>query len=72
MNNDWTLAESIRQTLNEASRESASGTPDHILAGYLLDSLKAFERAVRDRDWWWDDKPKIGGTVPATDEEVQR
>lgn len=72
MSNDLTLADSIRQVLNRECRENASGTPDHILACYLLDSLKVFERATRDRDEWWGHEPKIGGTAPAVDEESVR
>ena len=69
MSKEIKLADSIRKVLNQASRESESGTPDHVLACYLLDSLKVFERAVRDRDAWWSHEPKIGGTVPAVDRE---
>ena len=67
--NEIPLADEIRRTLNVASRENESGTPDHILACYLMDSLLAFERATRDRDAWWGHEPKIGGTVEAVSDD---
>lgn len=44
------LRSDIQDAINKASRESESDTPDFILAEYLLDSLQAFEKAVRRRE----------------------
>jgi len=46
----------LRNVLNMYSVENVSNTSDHILALYLMDSLEAFERAVKARDLWWTPK----------------
>lgn len=52
------LKQEIADVLNKYSAENASGTPDHILAEYLLNCLDAFSVATRARDkWWGDEKP---------------
>ena len=43
------LRERIREAINCASAENGSNTPDFILAEYLMDCLKAFDRATRAR-----------------------
>lgn len=55
----------LRELLNANNAESGSGTPDVILARYLLSSLDNFNEAVRGRDSWWNYHPRIGGSVPA-------
>jgi hypothetical protein len=42
----------IEESLNRASRENRSGTPDFILAEYLMACLHAFEAATNRRDEW--------------------
>lgn len=42
----------IEVLLNKYSMENKSDTPDYILAQYLTDCLKAFERATYDREKW--------------------
>lgn len=59
------LGDELRSLLNRYSAEGGSGTPDFLLAEYLLDSLDTFNRITRQRDGWWNFKPMIGGTVPA-------
>jgi hypothetical protein len=46
------LREELTALLNRHGRENASDTPDFILTEYLLDCLKAFERARRRRHDW--------------------
>jgi hypothetical protein len=46
------VAEEIRVVLNRYSAEAPSGTPDYILANYLIDCLKAFNEAVSLRAVW--------------------
>lgn len=46
------VAEEIRVVLNRYSAEAPSGTPDYILANYLIDCLKAFNEAVSLRSVW--------------------
>jgi hypothetical protein len=43
----------IVATLNRHSRENGSNTPDFVLAQFLLDALKAFDRAVNLREAWY-------------------
>ena len=42
----------ILDVINRHSQENNSNTPDYILAGYLLDCLKNFDRAVNLREAW--------------------
>ena len=44
------LKKKITESLNAASRESESDTPDYILAEYLMTCLVAYELAVTMRD----------------------
>jgi uncharacterized coiled-coil protein SlyX len=39
--------------INKHSKENGSNTPDFILAMYLEDCLKAFDRALTARTKWW-------------------
>ncbi len=43
----------LENLINRFSRESNSGTPDFILAKYLISCLHAFDEAVVDRDKWY-------------------
>ena len=49
---DNELRSEIKHALNRASAENPSGSPDHILADYLMDALAAFDRAVQARATW--------------------
>ena len=62
-----TLREDLEHLINRHSRENASGTPDFILAEYLLSQLASVEATIKARDVWWGFVPKIGGSVPAVD-----
>lgn len=42
----------LEQLLNAHSMENASGTPDFLLARYLIACLRAYEEATVDRDTW--------------------
>ena len=46
------LEREIKGAINRASRENASGTPDFILAEYLMDCLTAYEKALMRRTKW--------------------
>ncbi len=50
---DSDLQLDIRHALNKYSRENNSGTPDFILAGYMLGCLEVFERTTRERAAWY-------------------
>jgi hypothetical protein len=43
----------LQALLNRYSKESKSNTPDYILATYLQDCLKAFNKAVNGREEWY-------------------
>lgn len=54
-----TLRQDLGDVINRHSAESKSATPDSILAGYLLDCLEAWDRAVQAREKWygrWEEK----------------
>ena len=57
--------EELRALINRTSRENMSGTPDHILARFMSQSLDAFEQATNARDRYWNFDPAVGGIVPA-------
>ena len=48
-----TLIEELRSVLNRRSAENRSNTPDWILAEYMMDSLRAFEKATLTREAWY-------------------
>lgn len=58
------LEERIRRAINTVSRENESDTPDFILAGFLMVSLRAFEAAVKHRRDWGA-PPKVNITLPS-------
>lgn len=43
----------LEKLINIHSQENNSDTPDFILAEYLTDSLKAFDKATNARDRWY-------------------
>jgi hypothetical protein len=47
------LKKELREVLNKYSVENESNTPDFILAEYLRDCLKAFEKASNSRENWY-------------------
>ena len=54
------LRSELTSLLNKFSRENVSNTPDFILRNFIWDSLKAFERGVRERDEWYEISPEPG------------
>lgn len=60
-----TLREDIEATINRHHRENESGTPDFILAEYLLAALASVEATIKARDKWWGFEPHLGGKIPA-------
>lgn len=46
------LKKEIEQSINKYSLENYSDTPDFILAQYLVDCLKTFEKSVIAREVW--------------------
>lgn len=65
------LREELTRAINKASAENGSNTPDHVLAGYLMDCLLAFDAATNRRDRWYGIKPSPTGedtkSYPARD-----
>ncbi len=47
------LRKEIEQAINKNSLENESDTPDFILAEYLTDCLRAFDKAVNRREKWY-------------------
>lgn len=50
---DTEFRRDVQTAINRASRENGSDTPDFILADYLGDCLKAWDRAVQAREKWY-------------------
>ena len=50
---EGSLLKSITDAINAHSAENGSDTPDFILAGYLIQSLAAFDNAVWERKRWY-------------------
>lgn len=44
--------EELAQLINRHSKENASGTPDHILADYLVGCLDVYDKTIRTRSAW--------------------
>ncbi len=51
----------LRAAINRTSQENGSGTPDFILAAYLVACLDAYNAAVQNRETWYG----RGATSPA-------
>lgn len=47
-----TFRQELTKLLNRYSMESASNTPDFVLASFLHGTLSAFEKATLERDRW--------------------
>lgn len=52
------LRKDIEQAINKHSIENGSGTPDFILAEYLTDCLRAFDKATVRREEWYGRKER--------------
>lgn len=62
-----TFETDLRRLLNKHSQENESGTPDFILAKYMLSSLQAYNTAVVSRAEWRGESVKLH---PLDDEPV--
>lgn len=58
------LSADLASLLNRYSQENGSNTPDFILAGYMLDCLRAFEKCSRAREKWFGKSLSIMPEVP--------
>ena len=47
------LEKDLASLLNRHSLENKSGTPDYILARYLMGCLKTWDESVRARERWY-------------------
>ena len=48
-----TFQHELEQLINKHSLENESGSPDFILAEYLLDALDAYNDAIKKREAWY-------------------
>lgn len=55
--NRMDFAKELQSLINRYSQESASDTPDFILARYIIGCLEVYEYAAKARDEWYDFKP---------------
>lgn len=70
---DTQFAQRLQRLLNAHSRENASGTPDFILAQYLLACLAAWNTGVQQRETWYgrDARPTGGAGANLDDEQTR-
>lgn len=54
---DNSFAKELEQLLNKHSVENNSGTPDFLLAGYLVGCLAVYEEITCQRDAWHGGEP---------------
>jgi hypothetical protein len=54
----------LQALINRHSLENVSNTPDHVLANFLGDCLRAFNEAVRSRDVWYGVELRPGWRAP--------
>ena len=48
-----TFEKELESLLNKHSKENDSNTPDFLLSKYLIDCLKAYNKALKNRDKWF-------------------
>ncbi len=51
----------LEEVINKHSMENGSNTPDFILAHYLVDCLKSFNKTSKAREKWYGKELKING-----------
>jgi len=62
---------SLQHLINRESMENGSNTPDYILATYLSECLRAYDRATAERDKWYSVKLVPGASeYPQPNTEV--
>lgn len=54
------LLKELAAVINRRARENESNTPDFLLASFMSDALKAFERVTKARDCWYGIDPRPG------------
>jgi hypothetical protein len=59
----------LEQLINRHSLENGSDTPDFMLAGYLVDCLAAFDKAVTQRTRWYTPKEEVSYEMPNKESE---
>ena len=64
------LESEIKGAINRASRELVSGSPDFILAEYLMDCLTAYEKALQRTAKWY--MPKEAYPTSLEEEKKKR
>lgn len=58
------LREEIAAAINRNSAENGSNTPDYILAEFLEDCLRSFDKALQQRDAWYGNAPVVPQAPP--------
>jgi hypothetical protein len=49
----------LKDLINKYSYENGSDTPDFIIAEYVMDCLRSFNKAVEHRTAWYSPKPQF-------------
>jgi hypothetical protein len=64
-NNSGEFGKELESLINRSSQENESDTPDFILAGFLRDSLSAWNRATKERERWFGRRCGNGASILA-------
>lgn len=48
----------LEHLINAHSMENGSNTPDFVLAEFLADALRAFDKATKERSRWYGHEPR--------------
>jgi len=65
------IAEELASLINTHSLESGSDTPDFILSEFLLDVLRAYDKAVTARSKWYEEGEDPGSLVALLQEKEE-
>lgn len=65
-NSEPTFRSELSALINKYSKENGSGTPDFILADYLINCLEAYDSAVYAKDEWNRPVPREDIGIAAT------
>lgn len=56
MENESKFRQELEDLINKNNKENESNTPDFILADFLIDCLKSFDKATNKRTKWYNFK----------------
>jgi hypothetical protein len=67
-----TFRRELQNLINKHSKENGSDTPDFILAEYLTDCLKTFDKTIKLRNTWYGMTLHADEKIPLTETDYQQ